>query len=214
MPTRVLIVEDEEPVRELLAEYLRGRSLVVVERASADEGLRALAAETFDLLVTDLKLPDGDGLDLVRAAARQPLPPVAVVMSGYATVDDAIAVLTGGAADLLLKPFRLRDAHTILLGALARGVEERQRRAAELALCWVEAAATARSKEDVVSLLSAYEALVRAWWPGTVVEIEHGVPEPGWAPLGVARRARTVPPCARADGWLKMAHQALMRVGG
>ena len=213
MPTRVLIVEDEEPVRELLAEYLLGRSLVVVERATADDGLRALAESPFDLLVTDLKLPDGDGLDLVRAAARQPHPPVAVVMSGYATVDDAILILTSGATDLILKPFRLRDVHAALQRALARGAEERHRRLAGLALAWVEAAASARSPMEVELVATALPSLVAAWSPGATVEVREGGAAPGWVAQGSSRVARVLPPDARIQGWLGILHLALLRVG-
>lgn len=213
MPTRVLIVEDEEPVRELLAEYLRGRSLVVVERATAGDGLRALAESAFNLLVTDLKLPDGDGLDLVRAAARQPHPPVTVAMSGYATVDDAILVLTSGATDLILKPFRLRDAHATLQRALVRGAEERHRRLAALALAWVEAAANAQSAAEVDLVATALPSLVAAWSPGTTVEVRDGVALPGWVAYGTSRVARVVPPDGRVVGWVGILHLALLRVG-
>jgi DNA-binding response OmpR family regulator len=213
MPTRILIVEDEEPVRELLAEYLRGRGHHVVERSSAGDGLRALAEQAFDLLVTDLKLPDGEGLDVVRVACARPLPPVCVVMSGYATVDDAIAVLTHGAVDLLLKPFRLRDAHAALQRALLRGAEAREQALALLATRWLEASVLAEDRDAAEALLPALSALVAAWSPASVIELAEGVPERGWVALGRRRSARVVPDDARFRTWLRAAHLALARVG-
>lgn len=212
MPTRVLIVEDEDAVRELLAEYLRGRGLEVVERATAGDGLRALAEQPFDLLVTDLKLPDGEGLDLVRAAAARPAPPVTVVMSGYATVDDAISVLTLGAADLLLKPFRLRDAHATLQRALGRGAEDRRRRLAEVVLAWLEAVGAARTPADLEPLLPALHALVATWSPGSVLEIQAEA-VPGAVAIGEGRYARVQPGDARIEAWLHLFGHAARGVG-
>lgn len=203
MPTRVLIVEDEDPVRELLAEYLRGRGAEVTDCATAAAGLRALAEGTFDLLVTDLKLPDGEGLDLIRSARSRPHPPVCVVMSGYATVDDAVAVLTGGAVDLVLKPFRLRDAYAALGRALQRGVEEREQRFGVLAARWLEEVATAESTSDAEALLPALSSLVSAWSPGARVEVEPGPAPEGWTRLGRRRAIRVLPADPRSDAWLR-----------
>lgn len=213
MPTRVLIVEDEDTVRELLAEYLRGRGLLVVERRTAAEGVRMLSDQPFDLLVTDLKLPDGDGLDLVRSAVARPSPPACVVMSGYATVDDAISALTHGAVDLILKPFRLRDAHEALQRALLRGAEERGRRVTDVALRWLESAVQADTPEAVEALLPALRALLTAWSPHLQLEVAEGPGTEGWDPLGPQHWARLIPPDDRARLWVRALHQARVRVG-
>ena len=203
MPTHVLIVEDEDAVRELLSEYLRGRGLTVVERRSAAEGARALSDQPIDLLITDLKLPDGDGLELVRLAATRPVPPACVVMSGYATVDDAIAALTLGAVDLILKPFRLRDAHAALQRALARGAEERSRRLAHLAARWLESSILAQTPNDARLLVPALKALLAAWEPDVRLEVRDGLPEDGWSPLGAHDTARIVGGDDRCQTWLR-----------
>jgi len=208
-----LIVEDEDPVRELLAEYLRGRGAEVTDCATAAAGMRALADSSFDLLVTDLKLPDGEGMDLVRSARTRPHPPVSGGMSGYATVEDAVAVLTGGAMDLVLKPFRLRDAYAALGRAIQRGTEEREQRFSVLVARWLEAAASAESQADGEALLPALASLVAAWKPGSRLEVGD-VPAPeGWTRIGRRRSACVLPGDPRAEAWLRALHACFVRLG-
>ncbi|MBK9134052.1 MAG: sigma-54-dependent Fis family transcriptional regulator [Betaproteobacteria bacterium] len=104
---RVLVAEDDRDMRELIGIVLRGLpgdpEVVMVENAVAAMDL--LEDEPVALLVTDLCMPGADGLDLLRfARRRQPLAQVLLV-TGFATVDSAIAALKDGAFDYLQKPF-------------------------------------------------------------------------------------------------------------
>lgn len=157
MPIRLLVVDDEEPVQELLAEYLAGRGYHVVVRADG-RSARAVLPEGFDLLVTDLKLPDAEGIELVHEADRLGVP--ALVMSGYATVENALAAVRAGAVDLLLKPFRLRDVHVAVQRALQTVARRRRERRRIAVADWLEGAVMVETVEDLSRAAAALEELV------------------------------------------------------
>ena len=104
----VLLVEDDEAVRFGMASALRARRFVVQEAASCDEALQKFA-EHPDLVITDLRLPDGDAVDLLRRLRPiQPMVPVPVyVVTGFATVDVAVRAVKEGAEEFFTKPVEL-----------------------------------------------------------------------------------------------------------
>jgi CheY-like chemotaxis protein len=109
---RLLVVDDEEMVREALAEHLEYEGFGVLAAANGTEALTLLAAgEAVDVLVTDLSMPGMDGLALIHAArARRPGLP-AILLTGYAQDDTALAVsgAISGTFSLLRKPVRIHD---------------------------------------------------------------------------------------------------------
>ena len=128
MPVRVLVVDDEVSNHELVAEYLRGRGLEVTVARDGRQARALLGSVRYDLLITDLKLPDCDGLELLRSASRR-LPPVpGIVMTGYANADVVVRALRLRAYDFVLKPVRLKDLFALVEGALARAAD-----------CWLAA---------------------------------------------------------------------------
>jgi DNA-binding NtrC family response regulator len=99
-----LIVEDEATQRTFLAAFLAGKGYTVTPAAGVEEARRALGQRSFDAVVTDLQMPDGSGLDVLRAA-READPEVGVVLvTAYGTVPVAVEAMRGGAFDVLLKP--------------------------------------------------------------------------------------------------------------
>ncbi len=119
---RILVIDDEEDVRGYVADVLRGISFSVVEADSLAEARAALALEKFDVVVSDIHLGDGDGLELLpHIAAIAPATRV-IVCSGSATIDHAIRALKDGAWDFLAKPMN-KDA---LGSAVKRAVEARR----------------------------------------------------------------------------------------
>jgi DNA-binding response OmpR family regulator len=116
----VLVVEDEA---DLLATYRRlfaGGGLRVVTAATCAAGLAALAHEPFEAAIVDMRLPDGDGLEVVRhAQAASPETPV-IVVTGFPSRHARQAALAAGAADFVAKPFGAR-ALAARVHALARG---------------------------------------------------------------------------------------------
>src|SRR5690606_3212855 len=102
---RVLIVEDEEGIREFLSEALDDDGHEVTTAADGMEALRHLHGHSFDLMMTDLRMPGAlDGMDLVRKA-RAELPEMEViVLTAHGTVTDAVEAIKLGAFDFLQKP--------------------------------------------------------------------------------------------------------------
>jgi two-component system response regulator PilR (NtrC family) len=122
---KVLIVDDEPDIRELLEITLGRMKLDTYSARNASEALALLKRETFDLCLTDMRLPDGTGLELVQhIQQRYPQIPVAMI-TAYGNVDTAINALKAGAFDFLTKPVdlaRLRELVTSALLLPAPGV--------------------------------------------------------------------------------------------
>jgi two-component system response regulator HydG len=106
---KILLVDDEPELRETLAEAMEEAGHSVVQLEDGQAALAPLATETFDVLLTDVRLPGLDGLALVRAAhAHAPLTDC-ILMTAFGDVSDAVAALKAGAADYLTKPFNLDE---------------------------------------------------------------------------------------------------------
>ena len=106
---RMLVVDDDEDMRATLADFISKMGVKVRQAANLEEARHLLGndADPFDLVVTDLRLPDGSGLEVVRAAhSRRPDTLVSIV-TGYASLDTAIEAIRLGAYDYITKPFTL-----------------------------------------------------------------------------------------------------------
>ena len=121
MKHRVLIIEDDANMRDMLAVSLKRRDFEVVAKESAITGLAALATSPFDIVVTDINMRGTDGIELCRTlASSHPALPV-IVITAFGSMDTAIAALRAGAVDFLPKPFELEA----LEGAIDRALEAR-----------------------------------------------------------------------------------------
>jgi DNA-binding NtrC family response regulator len=121
MKSTVLIVDDESYVRDSLATVLERREFRVRTAAGTAEALRGDALGEIDALVTDLKMPGRDGLDLLREmAGRYPALPV-IVLTGHGTVLSAVECMKAGARDYLLKPANPEELVQVLRRALTPG---------------------------------------------------------------------------------------------
>jgi len=116
--SRVLVVDDEEDLVASYERLLRRRGYRVIARGSRLDGLAIIAQEPLVLVISDLRLPDGDGLDVVRAARRAPTPVPAIVVTGFGTAATRQAALAAGAFAYLAKPFATAD----LTAAVAQAV--------------------------------------------------------------------------------------------
>lgn len=124
-PVRVLVVDDDRAVRKVLQVNLGKEGMLVTLVESVTEASAALHEAAFDLVLSDVKMPDGSGIDLLGQVRRTwPDLPV-VIMTGYGSVEDAIAAMKGGAADYLIKPI----AKDELLVVIERALEQRELRA-------------------------------------------------------------------------------------
>jgi two-component system NtrC family response regulator len=123
---RVLVVDDEPAQRELVAGFLRKHGFDAVEAGGGREAVARFKQEPFDLVLTDQRMPDLSGaevLDAVRAASPET---AVVIITAYGTIETAVSAVKAGAADYLTKPLNLDD----LLHRIHR-VRERQRLVAE-----------------------------------------------------------------------------------
>ena len=102
-PLRVLLVEDNAPTLSALSRLLRRAGHEVRGASSLGEAREMMAEELFDLLISDLGLPDGSGLDLVREGGDR-LPPTRIALSGYGMESDVRACLDAGFQSHLTKP--------------------------------------------------------------------------------------------------------------
>ncbi|HYC76891.1 MAG TPA: sigma-54 dependent transcriptional regulator [Planctomycetota bacterium] len=113
-PPCVLLVDDEAFVRDSLSEILVGEGFRTLTADGVPAALRLLATEAVQAVVTDLKMPSGDGVSLVAEARQQGVSVPIVVMTGMGTVADAVAAMRAGAYDFLQKPVD-PDQLTLLL---------------------------------------------------------------------------------------------------
>src|ERR1700741_487201 len=124
---RLLVVDDEESLRITTAAIFENEGYVVDTASSGDEAIDLLSNKEYDLVLTDLHMEGGDGLSVLNRIRRQAPLTISVVLTGFASVESAIAALQEGAYDYLIKPCDIESMkHTI-----RRGVEHRRLMLAE-----------------------------------------------------------------------------------
>jgi DNA-binding NtrC family response regulator len=128
----LLLVDDEDSLRSVVAERLTDEGFQVTEAADAESALRALDSFAFDVIVSDLRLPSkagvsaeaaaSEGRALIEAALQRYPSIVAIVVTGYGTVKDAVDMIKLGAADFIAKPFQFDE----LMHVLSKALEQRR----------------------------------------------------------------------------------------
>ena len=118
----LLIVDDESALREAIAERLADHGFIVEQAGSGEEALQRLTDFAFDILIADLRLPGIDGAKVIESALERYPEIIAIVITGYGTVKDAVEAIKRGAADFITKPFQF-DA---LLHVLRSALEQRR----------------------------------------------------------------------------------------
>ncbi|MCZ7637229.1 MAG: response regulator [Verrucomicrobia bacterium] len=102
---RILVLEDDLIVRKNLEQQLRFRHYEVAAVATLAQAQECLARDSFDLLFVDVRLPDGEGTDLLKAVAARAQRPLVVIITGFGSVESAVDCMRKGAFDYLIKPF-------------------------------------------------------------------------------------------------------------
>jgi signal transduction histidine kinase len=124
---RLLVVDDEESLRITTAAIFEREGYIVDTASSGDEAINLLSKADYDLVLTDLHMEGGDGLSVLNQIRRHAPLTISVVLTGFASVESAIAALQEGAYDYLIKPCDIETMkHTI-----RRGVEHRRLMLAE-----------------------------------------------------------------------------------
>lgn len=118
-PPRILVADDEVRLMTALRNTLRDQGYEVTGVTSGVEALEALRATPFDLLLTDLMMPEMDGIALLEAALEIDANLVAIMMTGHGTIATAVETMQVGAFDYILKPFKLSAILPVLSRALA-----------------------------------------------------------------------------------------------
>jgi DNA-binding NtrC family response regulator len=120
----LLLVDDEAALREAIAERLGDHGFIVEQASSGEQALARLADFAFDIIITDLRLPGVDGRAVLDAARERYPDIIAIIITGFGTVKDAVNAIKQGATDFITKPFQF-DA---LLHVLSSALEQRRLR--------------------------------------------------------------------------------------
>jgi len=145
---RLLIVDDEAAQLAALCDTLRLEGYTTRGFSSGQHALTALRAGDFDLLLTDLMMPEMDGIALIDAAKQIDAALGAIVMTGHGTIDTAVRAMQGGALDYILKPFKLN----VILPIISRALDVQRLRRENAVL-------HAREKQQSAELAAAYHDL-------------------------------------------------------
>src|SRR4051794_41053500 len=118
--TRVLVVDDERSMRELLSITLTRAGYDVTVADGGEPAIERLRHDTFDLVVTDLRMHETDGMAVLRAARELAPDTIVVVVTAYASTDTAVEAMKLGAYDYVTKPFKLDEIRVTLANAIER----------------------------------------------------------------------------------------------
>lgn len=118
-PPRVLVVDDEKVIREILADFLSLEGFFVATAPDGLSALERLAQESFDMVISDLKMPNLGGLELLEQIQQNHENVLVVIMTGFGTVETAIEAMKKGAYDYILKPFNVEE----VIHIVHRGLE-------------------------------------------------------------------------------------------
>jgi two-component system, NtrC family, response regulator PilR len=129
-PAHVLVVDDEPDLRTLYELTLLREGYRVDAAGTLAEAQQLLAERRFDAVITDMRLPDGLGIELLRAMAQQQRAERCIVMTAYGSAENAVEALKAGAFDYLTKPVDLKQFRTVVANAIQEGASAPRGRAA------------------------------------------------------------------------------------
>lgn len=127
-PIHLWIAEDEDELRELLKDFLQVEGRVVRTFRDGGEVWRSLETGFPDLLLTDLVMPEVDGLQLLDHVRRRFPDCLVILMTGYASLDSALQAIRGGAYDYIRKPFKLDELEVLIQNACEKILLHRENR--------------------------------------------------------------------------------------
>lgn len=119
---KILIVDDDVSLVEIIAEVLANAEYEITTVTDPNVALQKIEEEIFDLVITDLNMPEVDGLAVTRAAKQRSENTEVVVVTGYASLESAVAAMKDGVYDYLLKPFNVAD----IIQTVERVLEKQQ----------------------------------------------------------------------------------------
>jgi len=153
---RVLVVDDEKFIRDILADFLSLEGYAVRTAQDGSAAITELHNAPYDLVITDLKMPKLGGLDLLKEISTCYPETLTVIMTGFGTVETAIDAMKQGAYDYILKPFKAEE----IVHIVQRGIEKRRLAAENLRLR--EAISLYKVTEAIAASLSLEEVITTA----------------------------------------------------
>ena len=111
---KIIVLEDDAIVRSNLENFLRRQRFDVASAGTLSAARDFLNRDNFDLIFMDMRLPDGEGIDLLKELQSRPQRPLAVVMTGFGTVESAVECMKNGSFDYLIKPFSMEQIEVTL----------------------------------------------------------------------------------------------------
>ena len=117
---RILVVDDEKHIRKILSIMLSKKGYDVHTAESGDEALQITATTSFDAVITDIRMPGMDGLDLLARLKSQDPDAIVIVVTAFSSVETAITAMKNGAYDYISKPFKEDEIYLVLQKALER----------------------------------------------------------------------------------------------
>ena len=117
---KILVVDDEQSMRDFLAIMLKKEGYEVVAAENGKDALKAVQAEIFDLVITDAKMPYIDGLEVLRTVKEVSPETVVIMITAYASTETAVEAMKLGAYDYMTKPFKVDEIKLIIQKALEK----------------------------------------------------------------------------------------------
>lgn len=129
----VLVIDDEQFIRELLADFFSKSGYQVSTAHDGESGIAQFRAQQSDVVLVDLKMPDQTGTDVLAELRSLDANVPVIIMTGYPTIDASIEAIRRGAHDFVVKPFRLQELkervdRAILARSIARDIDELRQR--------------------------------------------------------------------------------------
>jgi two-component system response regulator PilR (NtrC family) len=117
---KILVVDDEQSLREVLSIMLKRAGYAVTSVSDGEEAVEQLQKEIFDLVITDLRMPKADGMEVLKAVKSMSPETVVLIITAFATADSAVEAMKQGAYDYLTKPFQVDEVQLIIRNALEK----------------------------------------------------------------------------------------------
>jgi len=106
---RILIVDDDELIRKFLLDFFNDLKFEVVTAENGTDALRKFTPQSFDLVISDLMMPDMTGIELLKELIARDEKVLFFLITGYPTLETAVEAIKNGAYDYIVKPFNLED---------------------------------------------------------------------------------------------------------
>jgi two-component system, NtrC family, response regulator AtoC len=116
---KILVVDDEPIIRKSFEELLRPKRYGVTTVGTLADAEKVLKRDSFDLVFLDIRLPDGQGLEVLERLSAEKQRPLVIMMSGFGTIETAVSCMRGGAFDYLVKPFSIGQIEVLVRKAEA-----------------------------------------------------------------------------------------------